>query len=699
MNFQASLRPWRFHLSFGAPPRGGNPQSFSSISPWESLNPGEYNADLQGRKALETYQKMRRSDAQIAAVEAIISLPIRAVKWHVEPAGPGAADREAAELIETNLFAGMAATWDDFLRQQLLAVLLGFAVHEQVLVADGRYVRWSNMAEIPQHQIAEFHYGPDGQVSELIQEGADSAGGYQRLPLAADRLLITTYRAEGGSAAGHPLLRSAYPHWLIKAAMYRIVNMGVENNFLGVPIAKVPTGTAEKQRQELLKMLEALRVRDRSGAVVDSDMIIELLEGKRNPMDVMPYIEHHDVMIARAALAQFLNLGATSTGARSLSEDHSRLFIVGEQTIATGIAENLNRHAIPRLCALNWPGMKEYPKIAHDHLRTVLNLEAIGNTLAQLVQGQLLTPDRAVEDRIRDLFDLPPLPANAPRPQDQPAAPPGDSAAADETTPDDDDPQAPPPKRATIPSRRPGNPAGQPSGGPDRSVRHASCRPGNPAGQPSGTPDTPVGPAVACHHAAGASGHPGDDAAAFAAPDIPAVGALFDQLNDDFQRAARPLLDEMIARLERASAPLLKKLDPTQPLARARLYPALAAIELPGRALYTRAVRDYLTALAEAGRAAAAEVTGRPAAAASRELSGFITNQAQLLSDRHLAELRTVFCRQVFDGATGNVGEEQAVSDAAQAARDRVSSGFTAFFRQALLSMADTLSLDLDTDV
>ena len=64
---------------------------------------GEYNPQLEGLTAIRTYEKMRRSDAQVAATLLACELPIRAANWDVLPASPAALDREIAAL-ERSLF-------------------------------------------------------------------------------------------------------------------------------------------------------------------------------------------------------------------------------------------------------------------------------------------------------------------------------------------------------------------------------------------------------------------------------------------------------------------------------------------------------------------------------------------------------------------------------------------------------------------
>ena len=82
----------------------------------------EYNPDLKGRLALQTAEKMRRTSGQVRALEQVIRLPIQSTQWFIEePRGAGSAEREAAELLRENLFAGMERPWSDVVREACLA--------------------------------------------------------------------------------------------------------------------------------------------------------------------------------------------------------------------------------------------------------------------------------------------------------------------------------------------------------------------------------------------------------------------------------------------------------------------------------------------------------------------------------------------------------------------------------------------------
>lgn len=107
------------------PPSAGVELGFHGSTIWDGLVQEDYNPDLRHPHSIAIYDKMRRSSTQVQSIETVISLPIRTVRKYVEPAGTGASDREAADLVERNLLNGdwMSSTFDDLIRKSLISTI------------------------------------------------------------------------------------------------------------------------------------------------------------------------------------------------------------------------------------------------------------------------------------------------------------------------------------------------------------------------------------------------------------------------------------------------------------------------------------------------------------------------------------------------------------------------------------------------
>jgi phage gp29-like protein len=368
---------------------------------------------------------MRRSDATVQALELAITLPIRATDWDVQPASDDPTAKEAADLVYDNLFGGMTHTFDDFLRDALLALFYGFTVFEKVFEERDDYIVWRKFAPRHPQTIERFLFDETGGLAGVRQVGFDPQGRFRQVDIPIEKLLVFIWRRELGNPYGVSVLRAAYKHWFLKDLAYKLQAIALERWAVGIPVGKVPAGTSEQDKQTFLQMLEAMRGHERAAMVLPEDYSVELIgaeAGQRANQAFVEAIQHHDTMIVKAVLAQFLNLGMGDVGSWALSRDHSQLFLMGLNSVAQWFADHINRYAIPQLCRLNFgEDFTDFPELTFADLRLVLQREVLAEAVSKLVQTGILTPDRSLQEWVRDVFDLPPLPEEQPEEVELPA--------------------------------------------------------------------------------------------------------------------------------------------------------------------------------------------------------------------------------------------------------------------------------------
>lgn len=86
---------------------------------------------------METYDKMRRSDAQVSAVLLAMELPIRSAYWYIDPAKDENGevsdfDKQVADFVQEAIFERLHDGWDNKLREILTMLPFGFSVFEKV---------------------------------------------------------------------------------------------------------------------------------------------------------------------------------------------------------------------------------------------------------------------------------------------------------------------------------------------------------------------------------------------------------------------------------------------------------------------------------------------------------------------------------------------------------------------------------------
>ena len=121
-------------------------------------------------------------------------------------------------------------------------------------------------------------------------------------------------------------------------------------------------------------------------------------------------IMRHNRGIAGAVMAQFILMGDGDGGSFAMHKDKTELFLVGLGTIAREIKSVFNRHAIPRVLALNGISVENPPHYEHDDIQHV-DLAVLGEFIGKLTAaGMPLFPDPELENVLRDAASLPQLP-------------------------------------------------------------------------------------------------------------------------------------------------------------------------------------------------------------------------------------------------------------------------------------------------
>lgn len=387
----------------------------------------EYNADLRGSLGRAVYDKMRRSDGQVKATLLACTLPIHAATWTMEPGSDSPKDRDIASLLERNLFDGMTITWQSFLSHALLMLPFGFSMCEKVWeLRDGRY-EWRKLAPRLPKTLYKWDFDEHGGLRGVYQHvwiGSD----YKEVYIPSDKLLVFTNEKEGSNFEGVSLLRAAYKHWYFKDRLYRIDGIAAERHAVGLPVFHYPATASKDMRKNLDEMGQMIQAHERmylrlpkGGQNGEETVDFELAGLTGTIRDVMPSIEHHDRMISRSVLAQFLNLGSGEIGSWALARDQSSFFLMALRAVATNICDTFNRYAIPQWVEYNVGPVDAYPQLTVSGLET-RDVETYGQAIVSLVQAGVLTPGRELEESLRGFLHLPELPEEEGKPEGEPAA-------------------------------------------------------------------------------------------------------------------------------------------------------------------------------------------------------------------------------------------------------------------------------------
>ena len=370
------------------------------------LDTDEYLSTLRFPSDIAVYEKMARSDAQIKAILLMLSLPIRATQWFIRPKDQSKKAQTIATFIEECLFGGyqigLELGFDEFIKNVTTMFQYGHSIFEKVFIINKSKIKWKKFAVRPQSTIYDIYYDDVGDLKGIDQYQIKNNWKTHYIPI--EKLLFFSHDMHQGNVRGISILRSAYKHWKIKDFLYKIVNIGIERNLVGTPVLTLPEGYTQEDKELADEIVTTLRSSEYGGVRLPSGFILDMFEGKRTLTDVQPYIDHHDQMIAKSVLAQFMNLGSgnATSGSFALSSDQSQMFLMMLDSAAKNIANIINNHAIPELVNYNFVS-DLYPSLSFKPM----NSTKLVNTLKTLIDGKLVLPDDDLEVYIRDMLDLP----------------------------------------------------------------------------------------------------------------------------------------------------------------------------------------------------------------------------------------------------------------------------------------------------
>lgn len=410
------------------------------------LDTWEETAELVFPLSLRVFDRMRRSDAQVASVIRAADLPILGTRWSLDGEGCDARVVEAAAVelgldLDRSAIArrrrrGEGVVWRDVLRHALLSRPFGFMPLEQVYAAGppapGQEARnlprtmfhLRKLAPRMPRSVTGIDVAGDGGLIAIRQNvnaptsSPANPGTVREVTIPADRLAVFVNDREGGDWTGRSILRASYGHWMIKVALMKLGPMIAERNGMGVPVVYY---SAETDRTEALEFAKGFRAGDTAGAALpDGKMRAELLGVTGTLKDELPLLKYHDEAIGRSALAMFLNLGHDN-GARSLGETFVDYFLAAEAATIRDVEDTVTEYVLRDWTEANFGPDEPYPRLKADELAADATPTAEG--IAGLVRDGVLTADPELEDDLRRRYRLPAVADGWRRPDTRPAPP------------------------------------------------------------------------------------------------------------------------------------------------------------------------------------------------------------------------------------------------------------------------------------
>ena len=398
----------------------------------------EWLTKLSGDRAIRVYKEMRDNDAIVGSVLYAIKALVRQVPWAVEENHSGHPQAErAAEFLRECAFDDMSLTWEDLVSEILSMLVFGFSAFEIVYkirrgpdsrspkyrsnYTDG-LIGWRKIATRSQDSITEWVLDEDGGIRGFQQNASPN---YQTVFIPIEKALLFRTEVNKNNPEGRSLLRNAYRSYFFLKRIQELEAIGIERELAGLPVLQVPPEimmpNAKPEQKTLRNNLETLiqqiRRDEREGVLmpseVDSDnrptgfKLSLLSTGGRRQIDTNETIKRYESRIAMSVLAEFILLGTDSHGSFALASSKTDLFASALGGILDSIEAVMNRFAVARLMKLNPVFPREsWPRFKHGDIEKA-PLDEVGTFIQRVAGANLLTPDVAVEAKVREMAGLP----------------------------------------------------------------------------------------------------------------------------------------------------------------------------------------------------------------------------------------------------------------------------------------------------
>lgn len=381
----------------------------------------DYNPAMRGEQFFNNVDMMRKADGAIRCVSQVIKLPLLRTTCQIVPQEEDADPQDTliAQTVHEKLLGttAMHDSWQQTLRNILLMFDFGFCPIEKVWDLDDEgFLHYSRLALRLPRSIDGFRVDSDGTLVAILQKNPNSTSDrVVRIPCPTYGAVFT-WDKEGDDYFGQSIYRPMYKHWWYKEQLYRVDAVRLDRWGVGIPTAKIQKDYAVKPREEQVvkDVLRNLRANHQSWIYHPEEIEFGILapSGQGGALGLMDSVNHHDTMIFRSVLAQFISTGNQAFGNYGSTKNYADMFLYAEQAAANFIEEEFTRQIIRPMVDFNFdmslPNGKArpYPRLKFADVQKI-DVKSLAEALARLTSGKLIIPDDDLESFIRKFAGWP----------------------------------------------------------------------------------------------------------------------------------------------------------------------------------------------------------------------------------------------------------------------------------------------------
>ena len=369
---------------------------------------------------MDIYDKMRRSDYQVAMLLSAVKNPIVSANWGIEAVDDSEEEQEIAEFVRFCLFEDIrypdgskVKSFRDFLTEALTCLDFGFSLFEPVykVVMDhpvwGNYIGLRDIAFRSQKTIYEWHLNNNGTIKSVRQLAQGDLSVDVQIP--GEQLMVITNKKEGDNYEGISMLRPIYGNYLRKDFYNKMMAMGLERCATGILVGKVPQSAADDadQLEKIKKMLKRYTSNESAYMLFPTGFELEVTKIDFDADKVDEAISNEDRRMAKSILAGFLELGmGKQGGSQALSKDLSTIFLNGIEIYSENIGDAVENKIIRKLVDAKYGKRAKYPQCKAQDVNNKNGKER-AEVAVMLKNAGLIRDSDQLEDSLNRDFDFP----------------------------------------------------------------------------------------------------------------------------------------------------------------------------------------------------------------------------------------------------------------------------------------------------
>lgn len=369
------------------------------------------------RLAIRTYNSMAKSDVSVRISLRAGKAPVLGGDYYVDAFDESEYHQQVAEFVSANLFHASSRPWLLTLQDILRMFDYGFSVMEPVFefrewapkkTTPGanrkNYTMVKKIAHRPATTVGQFNYDNNGGPVSVMHNAIQADNSVVEKELKIEKLIIFTFEGEGANLEGMSILRTAYEHWYYKQQLYKIDGIQKERHGIGVPDIELPIGYNDNDKRVAHQLGRNLRTNQYAYIVRPPGFHVGFAELSGNLVNALESATHHDLMIMKNVLIQFLN--PESQGGRATSSTAADIFLKSMRYIGELICSYINLFLIPQIVMYNF-STSDMPQLKVRNIGEVKDLQMWAAAIGQLVDKNVITVDDETEQFCREVIQFP----------------------------------------------------------------------------------------------------------------------------------------------------------------------------------------------------------------------------------------------------------------------------------------------------